>query len=46
MRWLEHAAVIAAFAVIASVIVFARPHPQGAAPTTSLPTAPLAVVQK
>jgi hypothetical protein len=32
MRFLQHAAVLSAYAIIASIIVFARPHNKFAAP--------------
>lgn len=45
MRFIQHVAVFSAFAIIAAVIVFARPH-KAAAPATSIPGGQVAVVQK
>jgi hypothetical protein len=44
-RIVQHVAVISAFAIIATVIVFARPQ-KAAAPITSRPDAQVEVVQK
>jgi hypothetical protein len=46
MRFIQHVAVISAFAVIAAVIIFARPNHKTAAPATSLPDAQVAISQK
>jgi uncharacterized membrane protein HdeD (DUF308 family) len=45
MRFLQHAAVLSVFAIIAAVIVFARPQ-KSAVPITWLPGARVAVFQK
>jgi hypothetical protein len=46
MRLLHHAAVLSAFAIIAAIIVFARPHQNATAPIAALPNAQLATFQK
>jgi hypothetical protein len=46
MRVFRHAAVITAFAIVAAVIVFARPNNKTTAPATSLSSVQVAVSQK
>jgi hypothetical protein len=46
MRILQHAAVLSAFAIIAAVIVFARPHSKTTAPVTPHLGAQVATSQK
>jgi hypothetical protein len=46
MRFLQHAAVISAFAIVATAIVFARPQHKAAVPATTLPGAQVVVSQK
>ncbi len=46
MRFLQHAAVLSAFAVIAAVIVFARPSHKAPVPVAAPLAAQMAAVQK
>lgn len=46
MRFLQHVAVVSVFAVIAAVIIFARPPHKTAAPIALAPGAQVAAAQR
>jgi hypothetical protein len=46
MHLLQHAAVLSAFAIIATIIVFARPHNKTAASVTPFTRDQVAIFQK
>lgn len=46
MRFLQHVAVISAFAIVAAVIIFGRPQGKTAGPVASPSGAQVAVVQR